>query len=65
MYTIRGKMTVGIMAAFRLKGARQHAETLHGIDPGLIIVRVALHFVGRSALFSSSFRRNRDIVSAK
>ncbi len=28
------------MAAFLSTGARQHAETLHGVDPGLIIVRV-------------------------
>ena len=41
VYTIRGEMAVGIMAAFRSTGARQHAETLHGIDPGLMIVRVA------------------------
>jgi hypothetical protein len=41
VYTMRGKMTVGIMAAFRSTGARQHVETLHGIDPGLIIVQVA------------------------
>ncbi len=32
-------MTVGIMAAFRSTGVRQHVETLHGIKPGLIIVR--------------------------
>jgi hypothetical protein len=39
---MRGKMTVGVMAAFRSTDARQHVETLHGIDPGLIIIRVAL-----------------------
>jgi hypothetical protein len=38
---MRGKMTVGIFAAFCSTGARQHVETLHGIDSGLIIVRVA------------------------
>ncbi len=37
---MRGQITVGVMAAFRSTGARQHVETLHGIDPGLIIVRV-------------------------
>ncbi len=41
VYTMRGKMTVGIMAAYRSAGAQQHAEKLHGIDPGLIIVLVA------------------------
>jgi hypothetical protein len=41
VYTMRGKMTVGFMAAFRSTGARQRVETLYGIDPGLIIVRVA------------------------
>ncbi len=35
------KITVGFLEAFRSTGARQDAETLHGIDPGLIIVRVA------------------------
>ncbi len=50
---MRGKVTVGIMAAFRSTGARQHVETLHVIVPGLTIVRVA------------TFRRHRDIVSAK
>jgi hypothetical protein len=34
-------VAVGFMAAFRSTGARQYAKTLHGIDPGLIIVRVA------------------------
>ncbi len=34
VYTMRGKLTVGIMAAFRSTGARQHAEALHGIDCG-------------------------------
>jgi hypothetical protein len=41
MFTMRGKIAVGVMAALRSTGARQHAETLHGIYPGLIIVRVA------------------------
>ncbi len=39
----------------RSTGARQHAETLHGIDPGLIIVFKWRNFVGRSALFTNSF----------
>ncbi len=34
-------MAVGVMAAFRSAAARQDAETLHCIDSGLIIVRVA------------------------
>jgi hypothetical protein len=34
-------MAVGFMAAFRSTGARQDAEALQGIDPGLIIIRVA------------------------
>jgi hypothetical protein len=38
---MRGGMTVDNMAAFRSTGARQHFETLQGIDPGLIVVRVA------------------------
>jgi hypothetical protein len=38
VYTMRGKMAVGIMAAFHSTGARQRVETLHGIDSGLIIV---------------------------
>ena len=38
---MRGKSTAEIMAAFRSTGARQYAETLHGNDTGLIIVRVA------------------------
>ena len=61
VYTMRGQMAVGLLAAFRSTGARQHVETLHGIDSGLIIVRVA----PCSALFTNSFRRHRDIVSAK
>ena len=67
VYTIRGKMTAGIMAAFCSAGARQHAETLNGIDPGLITFRVA-PFRWPLVNFhqhSNSFRRNRDIVSAK
>jgi hypothetical protein len=35
------QMAVGFMAAFRSAGSRQDFETLPGIDPGLIIVRVA------------------------
>jgi hypothetical protein len=38
---MRGKIAVGIMAAFRSTGFRQQVDTLHGIDPGLVIVRVA------------------------
>ncbi len=41
VYTMRDQMIVGIMTAFRSTGARQHVETLHRIDPGRIIVRVA------------------------
>ena len=41
VYTMRDRMIVGIMAAFCSTGARQHAETSHGIGLGLIIVRVA------------------------
>jgi hypothetical protein len=37
-----------------LGGVRQHVETLHGIVPGLFIVRVA-PFVDRSAVFIGSF----------
>ncbi len=35
VYTMRGQITVGIMEAFRFRstGARQHVETLYGIDP--------------------------------
>ncbi len=40
VYTMRSQMAVGIVKAVRSTGARQHAETLRGIDPGLIIVRV-------------------------
>jgi hypothetical protein len=64
VYTMRGQIAVGVMAAFRSTGARQHAETLHGIDSGLIIVRVA-QFRRPLGTFTSSFRRHRDIVSAK
>ncbi len=38
---MRGNMAVDKKAAFRLTGAWQHAEMLHGIDSGLIIVSVA------------------------
>jgi hypothetical protein len=38
---MRGKMTGGTMATFRSTGARKHAEKFHGIDPDLIIVRMA------------------------
>jgi hypothetical protein len=41
VYTMRDKLAVGIKAAFRSTGARQHVETLHGIDSGLIIIPVA------------------------
>ncbi len=55
---------IGIMAAFRSTGVRQHAETLHGIDPDLTVVEWH-HFVDRSAHFTNSFRRHRDIVQSK
>ncbi len=61
---MRGQMTVGIMAAFRSTGARQHFETLQGIVPGLIIVRVA-PFCRTLGTFHRQLRRHRDIVTAK
>ncbi len=41
VYTMRGQMAVGFMAAFRSTGSRQDAEAVHGIGPGLITVPVA------------------------
>jgi hypothetical protein len=41
IYAMRGKIAVGFMAALRSTGARQHAETLHGIASGFIIVQLA------------------------
>ena len=52
------------MAAFRSTGARQHAETLHSIDPGLIIVRVA-PFRRPLGTILQQLRRHRAIVTAK
>jgi hypothetical protein len=64
VYTMRGKMTVGIMATF----ARQVLDSMLRRGTALTPVSSSFEwhrFVDRSALFTNSFRRQRDIVSAK
>jgi hypothetical protein len=43
--------------AFRSTGARQDAETLHGIDPGFIIVRVAQNSVRLPSIYPKLISR--------
>ncbi len=60
-------MAVGVTQAFLLGGTQQlsrHTETLHGVAPGLIIVRVAT--VRRPlGTFHQLHCRHRDIATAK
>jgi hypothetical protein len=45
-------------------GARQHFESLHGIVPGLFVVRVA-KFRRPLGAFHQQLSRHRDIATAK
>jgi hypothetical protein len=61
--TMRGKMTVNIMAAF----AQRVLDSMLRRCTALTQVSSSFewhHFVDRSALFTNSFRRHRDIVPA-
>jgi hypothetical protein len=57
-------MTVGAIEAFCSGGARQHAKTLHGIVPGLFIVRVG-PFRRPLGTCHQQLYRHRDIVTGK
>ena len=64
VYTLRIDMAAWCYGNLSLDGARQHFETLHGIGPGFIIVRVA-PFRRPLGTFHPQLHQHRGIVTAK